>query len=131
MTVRARPKNYYNIRDVKSGEAIVDDRRMIARSLCPQVNEAFEMLKRRTSNNPNQRLPKVEILRNAIEYIESLEALLQGNRPTGDQDRPAVDGTVRIAPRRRSIGSAWNRIRTGLENFGSLATNRPSFKASY
>lgn len=42
-----------------------------------QVNEAFEVLKRRTSSNPNQRLPKVEILRNAIEYIESLEDLLQ------------------------------------------------------
>lgn len=49
---------------------------------CPcyicQVNEAFEVLKRRTCTNPNQRLPKVEILRNAIEYIESLEDLLQG-----------------------------------------------------
>jgi len=42
-----------------------------------KVNEAFEVLKRRTSTNPNQRLPKVEILRNAIEYIESLEDLLQ------------------------------------------------------
>lgn len=42
-----------------------------------KVNEAFEMLKRRTSTNPNQRLPKVEILRNAIEYIISLEDLLQ------------------------------------------------------
>ncbi len=41
-----------------------------------QVNEAFEVLKRRTSTNPNQRLPKVEILRNAIEYIENLEDLL-------------------------------------------------------
>lgn len=44
-----------------------------------KVNEAFELLKRRTSTNPNQRLPKVEILRNAIEYIESLEDLLQVN----------------------------------------------------
>uniref|UniRef100_A0A336M158 CSON006240 protein n=1 Tax=Culicoides sonorensis TaxID=179676 RepID=A0A336M158_CULSO len=42
-----------------------------------KVNEAFEILKRRTSTNPNQRLPKVEILRNAIEYIISLEDLLQ------------------------------------------------------
>lgn len=42
-----------------------------------KVNEAFELLKRRTSTNPNQRLPKVEILRNAIDYIESLEDLLQ------------------------------------------------------
>ncbi|XP_077529708.1 myogenic-determination protein-like [Haemaphysalis longicornis] len=42
-----------------------------------RVNEAFEALKRRTSSNPNQRLPKVEILRNAIEYIEGLEDLLE------------------------------------------------------
>lgn len=41
-----------------------------------KVNEAFEVLKRCTSTNPNQRLPKVEILRNAIEYIENLEDLL-------------------------------------------------------
>lgn len=45
-----------------------------------QVNEAFESLKRRTSNNPGQRLPKVEILRNAIEYIESLEDMLSSSR---------------------------------------------------
>ncbi|NP_001079366.1 myoblast determination protein 1 homolog A [Xenopus laevis] len=41
-----------------------------------KVNEAFETLKRYTSTNPNQRLPKVEILRNAIRYIESLQSLL-------------------------------------------------------
>ncbi|KAJ4439437.1 hypothetical protein ANN_07561 [Periplaneta americana] len=49
----------------------------------PEVNEAFEVLKRRTCTNPNQRLPKVEILRNAIEYIESLEDLLQGAQHDG------------------------------------------------
>ncbi|KAM4601933.1 myoblast determination protein 1 homolog [Polymixia lowei] len=43
-----------------------------------KVNDAFETLKRCTSANPNQRLPKVEILRNAISYIESLQALLRG-----------------------------------------------------
>lgn len=43
-----------------------------------KVNDAFETLKRCTSNNPNQRLPKVEILRNAISYIESLQSLLRG-----------------------------------------------------
>ncbi|XP_015193830.1 myoblast determination protein 1 homolog [Lepisosteus oculatus] len=43
-----------------------------------KVNEAFETLKRCTSTNPNQRLPKVEILRNAISYIESLQSLLRG-----------------------------------------------------
>lgn len=35
------------------------------------------MLKKRTCTNPNQRLPKVEILRSAIEYIENLEELLE------------------------------------------------------
>ena len=42
-----------------------------------KVNEAFETLKKRTCPNPSQRLPKVEILRNAIEYIENLESLLK------------------------------------------------------
>ncbi|UJR28496.1 hypothetical protein I4U23_009734 [Adineta vaga] len=42
-----------------------------------KVNEAFETLKKRTCPNPSQRLPKVEILRNAIEYIENLEDLLR------------------------------------------------------
>ncbi|XP_054268812.1 myogenic factor 6 [Macrosteles quadrilineatus] len=44
-----------------------------------KVNEAFEVLKRRTSSNPSQRLPKVEILRNAIDYIESLEDILHAD----------------------------------------------------
>ncbi|BES92756.1 Myogenic Basic domain [Nesidiocoris tenuis] len=48
-----------------------------------KVNEAYEMLKRRTSANPTQRLPKVEILRNAIEYIESLEDILHTDDSTG------------------------------------------------
>ncbi|XP_061493788.1 myogenic factor 5 [Rhineura floridana] len=41
-----------------------------------KVNQAFEALKRCTTANPSQRLPKVEILRNAIRYIESLQDLL-------------------------------------------------------
>ncbi|XP_067415997.1 myogenic factor 6 [Emydura macquarii macquarii] len=41
-----------------------------------KINEAFEALKRRTVANPNQRLPKVEILRSAISYIEKLQELL-------------------------------------------------------
>ncbi|CAH8534671.1 unnamed protein product [Schistosoma curassoni] len=44
-----------------------------------KVNEAFETLKKRTCANPNQRMPKVEILRNAIDYIENLEDMLQQN----------------------------------------------------
>ncbi|NXX10913.1 MYF5 factor, partial [Podargus strigoides] len=42
-----------------------------------KVNQAFETLKRCTTANPNQRLPKVEILRNAIRYIETLQELLR------------------------------------------------------
>ena len=46
-----------------------------------QVNEAFETLRQQTSttSNSNQRLPKVEILRNAICYIEALESLLSSS----------------------------------------------------
>ena len=42
-----------------------------------KVKEAFEVVKQRTCSNPNQRLPKVEILRGAIEYISKLETMLQ------------------------------------------------------
>lgn len=57
----------------------VDRRRaatMRERRRLKKVNHAFEALRRCTSANPSQRLPKVEILRNAIHYIESLQELL-------------------------------------------------------
>ncbi|XP_054464240.1 myoblast determination protein 1 homolog [Anoplopoma fimbria] len=61
-----------------------EDRRKAAtmreRRRLGKVNDAFETLKRCTAANPNQRLPKVEILRNAISYIESLQTLLRGGR---------------------------------------------------
>ncbi|KAL4659550.1 myogenic factor 6 [Arapaima gigas] len=41
-----------------------------------KINEAFEVLKKKTVSNPSQRLPKVEILRSAISYIEKLQDLL-------------------------------------------------------
>ncbi|XP_038048686.1 transcription factor SUM-1-like [Patiria miniata] len=41
-----------------------------------KVNAAFEVLKRRTCTNPEQRMPKVTILRNAIQYIERLQMML-------------------------------------------------------
>nr|XP_021383412.1 myogenin isoform X1 [Lonchura striata domestica] len=51
-----------------------------------KVNEAFEALKRSTLLNPNQRLPKVEILRSAIQYIERLQSLLSSlNQQERDQ----------------------------------------------
>lgn len=63
-----------------------EDRRKAAtmreRRRLGRVNDAFETLKRCTASSPNQRLPKVDILRNAISYIESLQALLR----TGQED---------------------------------------------
>ncbi|XP_035212667.1 uncharacterized protein LOC118186657 [Stegodyphus dumicola] len=73
----------------KRKSATVDRRKaatMRERRRLRKVNEAFEALKRRTSHNPNQRLPKVEILRNAIEYIEGLEDLLHGPPSSRDGD---------------------------------------------
>ena len=56
-------------------KAVTVDRRKAAtmreRRRLRRVNEAFEELKKRTCPNPNQRLPKIEILRHAIDYIES------------------------------------------------------------
>ena len=46
-----------------------------------KVNEAFEILRQQTTSPPNQRLPKVEILRNAICYIEGLEKILNSTEP--------------------------------------------------
>lgn len=65
----------------------------ILNMLCFQVNEAFELLKRRTCNNPGQRLPKVEILRSAIEYIECLEEVLQGAAGSKQTSEGSLNGT--------------------------------------
>lgn len=45
-----------------------------------RVNQAYETLKRCACANPNQRLPKVEILRNAITYICNLQRMLYGEK---------------------------------------------------
>lgn len=79
-------------------KTVTVDRRKAAtmreRRRLKKVNEAFEVLKRRTCSNPNQRLPKVEILRNAIDYIESLEELLHGSRVhAADENRGAPTPT--------------------------------------
>ncbi|XP_050313744.1 transcription factor SUM-1 [Anthonomus grandis grandis] len=78
-------------------KSVAIDRRKAAtlreRRRLRKVNEAFELLKRRTCNNPGQRLPKVEILRSAIEYIEYLEEILQGSK--GSTDRHTGSGITR------------------------------------
>ncbi|XP_017550089.1 myogenin [Pygocentrus nattereri] len=68
-----------------------------------KVNEAFEALKRSTLMNPNQRLPKVEILRSAIQYIERLQALVSSlNQQEHDQAGLHYRG---MAPQRVSSSS--------------------------
>lgn len=74
--------------------ATMRERRRLSR-----VNDAFETLKRCTTSEPEQRLPKVEILRNAISYIESLQETL---RSGDDSMSTCSTGTV----------SSWLRIVT-------------------
>lgn len=54
-----------------------------------KINEAFDALKKKTVPNPNQRLPKVEILRSAINYIEQLQDLLH---TLDEQENPPQNG---------------------------------------
>ena len=49
-----------------------------------RVNQAYDALKRCACANPNQRLPKVEILRNAIAYICNLQRMLYGEQLHAD-----------------------------------------------
>jgi len=77
-----------------------------------KVNEAFEILRQHTSTSPNQRLPKVEILRNAIYYIESLEALLSENEREEGRDNCRVEddiGVTSLAPTSGQIRSRDSR----------------------
>lgn len=82
-------------------KTVTIDRRKAAtmreRRRLKKVNEAFDVLKRRTCPNPTQRLPKVEILRNAIEYIENLEELLRSSgihsksmKINSDDSKPSI-----------------------------------------
>ncbi|XP_051003400.1 myogenin isoform X2 [Acomys russatus] len=72
-----------------------------------KVNEAFEALKRSTLLNPNQRLPKVEILRSAIQYIERLQALLSSlNQEERDLRYRGGGGPQPVVPSECSSHSA-------------------------
>nr|XP_056703024.1 myogenic factor 6 [Euleptes europaea] len=104
-------------------QAAPGDRRKAAtlreRRRLKKINEAFEALKRRTVANPSQRLPKVEILRGAIGYIERLQQLLR-RLDQHDQGRPLLrpddDDDAAFAPRtpdmpppdfRSTCGADW------------------------
>ena len=64
------------------------------------MNEAFEILRQQTSKVPNQRLPKVEILRNAICYIESLESML-------NDAQSATESSDRLADFKAAKQASW------------------------
>ncbi|CAK8683724.1 uncharacterized protein LOC143457038 [Clavelina lepadiformis] len=59
-----------------------------------RVNQAYETLKRCACANPNQRLPKVEILRNAITYICNLQRMLYGDQQSPKKATEAEFSTV-------------------------------------
>ncbi|MGH0122626.1 UNVERIFIED_CONTAM: hypothetical protein FKN15_029055 [Acipenser sinensis] len=73
-------------------KSVTMDRRKAAtqreRRRLKRINEGFEALKRKSVPNPNQRLPKVEILRSAIQYITRLQTLL---RTLDDQEAVPID----------------------------------------
>lgn len=90
-----------------------------------KVNEAFDALKRSTLMNPNQRLPKVEILRSAIQYIERLQALVsslnQQDTETGQQGlhfRPSA-----TQPRVSRTRGEWLQVEGHKFNIKSRSTD--------
>ncbi|VDK85007.1 unnamed protein product [Litomosoides sigmodontis] len=109
-----------------------------------KVNEAFEVVKQRTCPNPNQRLPKVEILRSAIEYITKLENMLQSqgkmtkimaaNQGIHLPDNDGQDYvSVHNAPSNGSAAAYYDsKIGTfteANEEFGSVSTGESSHEA--
>lgn len=56
------------------------------RNRLKKVNEAYEILKKASTLDPEQKLSKVDILRNAIEYIESLEDILHVSSSLRERD---------------------------------------------
>lgn len=81
-----------------------------------KINEAFDALKRKTVPNPNQRLPKVEILRSAISYIEKLQDLLHN---LDEQDRLSEDGTFNRNPREHNVRTSQNSQTPATKSYNS------------
>nr|CAB3264164.1 MyoD [Phallusia mammillata] len=81
-----------------------------------RVNQAYETLKRCACANPNQRLPKVEILRNAITYICNLQRILYGDH---QQPEEQADKTG------NSLASTTHA--EALSAFSSPASMSPNF----
>ncbi|NXH33475.1 MYOG protein, partial [Myiagra hebetior] len=91
-----------------------------------KVNEAFEALKRSTLLNPNQRLPKVEILRSAIQYIERLQSLLSSlNQQERDQQEVThrCSGLLQAASECGSSSSSCSSEWSSQLEFGTNAAD--------
>nr|AAN87802.1 myogenic regulatory factor 2 [Branchiostoma floridae] len=100
----------------RSRKASRHDRRKAAtmreRRRLVKVNEAFEVLKKKTHMKPNQKTPKVDILRNAIAYIEQLHQTLrdgQENSAGQSADSPAASpGACSDGMSANSPDSVWS-----------------------
>lgn len=98
-----------------------------------KVNDAFEVVKARTCPNPNQRLPKVEILRGAIEYINMLENLLQTHAKMGSIVATAVHNVEEAAAAggSNSAAGADHNCDFQLNNFPSIVHGYFKGRAPY
>ncbi|KAF7665197.1 hypothetical protein LDENG_00150820 [Lucifuga dentata] len=78
-----------------------------------KINEAFDALKRKT------RLPKVEILRSAISYIEKLQDLLQ---TLDEQEKTQQDGsTYNLSSKDQSVASHVYQWKKSSESWSTSA----------
>ena len=77
------------------------------------------MLRQQTSTVPNQRLPKVEILRNAIGYIESLEALLSQSESNS--------GKFGCGPSKKDSNSEEEEVSLTLSSKDAFSTFKETF----
>ncbi|XP_071792330.1 transcription factor SUM-1-like [Asterias amurensis] len=85
-----------------------------------KVNAAFEVLKRRTCTNPEQRMPKVTILRSAIQYIERLQMMLHEA-----ESSPLIHHGP---PGRGSDGTVLPSVESRLNSHGDFNASSCSFR---
>ncbi|XP_061085392.1 myogenic factor 6 [Conger conger] len=83
-----------------------------------KINEAFEALKRKTVPNPSQRLPKVEILRGAISYIEKLQDLL---RTLDEQEKMQEKDAFGYSAKQQHVSNTEYHGRKSCHNWQSIA----------
>uniref|UniRef100_A0A3B3ZD42 Myogenic factor n=1 Tax=Periophthalmus magnuspinnatus TaxID=409849 RepID=A0A3B3ZD42_9GOBI len=123
----------------KRKSSFVDRRRaatMRERRRLKKVNHAFEALRRCTSANPSQRLPKVEILRNAIQYIESLQELLREqvenyyNLPGEGSSEPSSPLSSCSEGMAESNSPVWHQLNTNYNSSYSYSKIGESLKSA-